>query len=112
MVARTPPKKSIPARPRLSRSASVADAAAAHPNERHVTFRDQCVLASSSENKTPPIGRQRRRETRRRAALTNSRCVACDAKSNISRDVAAARRADRRRRRRSLDDETRDTRGP
>ena len=37
----TPPKKSIPALPRSMQSANTMVAAAAHTNDRHITFLDQ-----------------------------------------------------------------------
>ena len=83
VVGRTPPKNNIPALPRLSIIARVRLAAAAQMNERHITRRDQCVLASSRLNKTPPMGAPNAAARPAAApAETNSRCVASDARSN------------------------------
>ena len=57
-------------------------AADAHTNERHITFLDQYVEASSRENSTPPTGAPNAAASPAAApALTNSRRVKCDDKS-------------------------------
>ena len=88
-------RNSAPESPVLRHIESVMLAADAHTNERHITLRDQYVEASSKENKTPPTGAPNAAASPAAApALTNSRRVACDAKSTrtffaLSRDREA-----------------------